>query len=67
MDGLIRGRTVPDHDREIILAYVKAVSFGLVLGWLETGMTTEIREFSHRMCQLKLGDLDELIEQCVIP
>ena len=66
VDGLIRGRRISDHDREIIIAYVKAVSFGLVLGWLETGMTTEIREFNHRMCQLKLGDLDDLIEQCVI-
>ena len=65
VDGLIRGRRISAQDREIIIAYVKAVSFGLVLGWLETGMTTEIREFNHRMCQLKLGDLEELIEQCV--
>ena len=66
VDGLIQDRNISAHDREIIIAYVKAVGFGLVLGWLETGMTTEIREFTHRMCQLKLGDLDELIEQCVI-
>lgn len=66
VDGLIQERTISAQDREIIIAYVKAVSFGLVLGWLETDMTTEIREFNHRMCQLKLGDLDELIEQCVI-
>ena len=67
VDSLIRGRQISPQDREIIIAYVKAVGFGLVLGWLETGMTTEIREFSHRMCQLKLGDLDDLIDQCVVP
>ena len=64
VDGLIRDRPVSPQDREIIIAYVKAVSFGLVLGWLETGMTTGIREFNRRMCQLKLGDLDELIDRC---
>ena len=66
VDGLIRGRNVTEGDRDIILAYVKAVGFGLVLGWLETGMNSQIHEFNHRMCQLKLGDLSELIEQCIV-
>lgn len=64
LDGLLNGRTISSMDRDVILSYVKSVGFGLVLGWLETGMTTEIHTFTHRICQLKLGDLDRLIDQC---
>ena len=64
VDGLLHGRKISSADRETIIIYVKTVGFGLVLGWLETGMSDEIRTFTHRMCQLKLGDLDSLIEQC---
>ena len=67
VDGLIDGRKISDLDRETIIAYVKSVGLGLVLGWLEGGMTSQIRDFNHRMCQLKLGSLDSLIEQCIIP
>ena len=67
VDGLIQGRKISDQDREMVIAYVKSVSFGLVLGWLEGGMTSQIRGFNHRMCQLKLGSLDSLVEQCIIP
>ena len=67
VDGLIQDRNISAGDRDIILAYVKAVAFGLVLGWLENGMTSHVHEFTHRMCQLKLGDLSDLVEQCIIP
>ena len=67
VDGLIQGRNISAEDKDIILAYVKAVAFGLVLGWLENGMTSHVHEFTHRMCQLKLGDLSGLVEQCIIP
>ena len=64
VDGLLHGRKISPYDREAIIIYVKSVGFGLVLGWLENGMSEKIRNFTHRMCQLKLGDLDSLIEQC---
>ena len=66
LDGLIQGRKISDLDRAMITSYVESVSFGLVLGWLEDGMSSEIRAFTHRMCQLKLGSLDSLVEQCII-
>ncbi len=65
VDGLIAGRTISPEDRNLIISYVKSVGFGLVLGWLESGMDDKIWDFTHRMCQLKMGDLDRVIERCV--
>lgn len=65
VDGLLDGRTISDKDREFIISYVECVSFGLIIRWLEGGMKDDILEFSHRICELKLGDLEKLISSCV--
>lgn len=65
VDGLIAGRPISPQDRELIISYAKSVGFGLVLGWLESGMDGKIWDFTHRICQLKLGDLDRVIDRCV--
>ncbi len=65
IDGLLDGRTISPEDRKFIISYVKCVSFGLVIGWLDGGMEDEIHKFAHRICQLKLGNLSELIDRCV--
>lgn len=63
VDGVLLGRTVSDSDRKLLIDYVKCVSFGLVMGWLENGMQDDIQAYAHRLCELKEGDLDQMIDR----
>lgn len=63
-DALAAGKSVSEADRKIIIEYVKCVSFGLVIDWLEMGMREDIQVFARRLCQLKQGDLEEMISRC---
>ena len=63
---LLKGRNIPDSDRETITAYVKCVCFGIVMGWLESGLQEDIEQFAHRIYELKLGSLEEMIDRCEI-
>lgn len=61
VNGLLDGRQVADEDRQLMTDYMKCVCFGLVLGWLETGMKGNITERFHRLCELKQGDLEKMV------
>ncbi len=61
VDGLLNGRQVEEEDRRLMIDYMKCVCFGLVLGWLESGMKENITERFHRLCELKQGDLEKMI------
>ncbi len=64
MDGVLKGRRISDTDRQIIIGYVKCVLFGLIMDWLEKGMQKDVQSFAHRICELKLGDLEGMIQHC---
>lgn len=64
MDSVLQGRKISDEDRQIITEYMKCVLFGLIMDWLERGMQNDVQAFAHRICQFKLGNLDEMIKLC---
>lgn len=64
VDGILRGKAVSESDRRLMIDYLKCVSFGLVIGWLERGMKEDIQSRFHRLCELKLGDLEQMIARC---
>lgn len=64
VDGVIKGRSIDPNDRRIIIEYIKCVCFGLVMGWLEKGMQDDISADAHRLCELKQGDLEQMLERC---
>ncbi len=64
IDSILVNRNVSAADRQLLIEYVKCVSFGLVNGWLESGMRDDIHDFTHRLCTLKQGDLEEMIDRC---
>lgn len=66
IDSALAGRTISESDRKVLIGYVKCVSFGLLIGWLEGGMKEDIQFFSHRICELKQGELEQMIERCEI-
>ena len=64
IDGILVNRHVSPEDRLLLIEYFKCVSFGLVNGWLESGMHDDIHDFTRRICALKQGELEELISRC---
>lgn len=64
VDGILSGRKVAETDRKLIIDYLKCVCFGLVMGWLENGMQEDIQARLHRICELRQGDLEQMIVRC---
>lgn len=64
IDGLLQGHSVTSTDRNVLISYVKCLSFGVVIGWLESGLREDIQLLIHRICELKQGDLERIIEEC---
>ncbi len=62
--GVLKGRVVSDEDRDTIIEYIKCLLFGFVMNWMESGMDEHTIEKFHRICELKQGDLEEMIAQC---
>lgn len=66
VDGILSGRSVAASDRKLMIDYLKCVCFGLAMGWLETGMQENIQARLHRICELRQGDLEQMIARCEI-
>lgn len=64
VDRILSGRTVPEMDRKLIIDYLKCVCFGLTMGWLEGGLAEDLPSRIHRLCELKQGDLEQIISRC---
>ena len=64
VDGILAGRQISAEDRKVIIDYLKSVCFGIIIGWLETGMQEGIQSRFQRIFELKQGDLERLIARC---
>ena len=47
-----------------IVDYLKCVSFGMIMGWLETDMNPAALARFRRILELKRGNLEHLIDRC---
>lgn len=63
IDSVLDGRQIAETDRHIIVQYLKAVSFGIISEWLQSGLTGDIRRFFQRICDLKRGTIEEMIQR----
>lgn len=54
-----------DRDRRLFIRYHKCACFGLILDWLNNGMNEEYVEDMHRLCQLKKGSAELIIENAL--
>lgn len=66
VDGVLGEKQLSPQDRITIIDYFKCVSFGVIMGWLETGMNPDALERFQRIFELKHGDLEQLIDRCEI-
>ena len=64
IDNILRGRKLHPEDYKIVISYVRRISFGLIMGWMEEGMGDDIYGYIHRICQLKSGDLEVILSRC---
>ena len=64
LDTIIGDRKISKEDRYLIVEYLKCVCFGIVNNWLENGMQDDIRSMAHRLCELKEGELEEMLDRC---
>lgn len=64
IDGILAGRTIPEDDYKLLIDYVTCVCFGFAISWMNTGMVDDIQSRFHRLCELKQGDLEQMISRC---
>ena len=64
MDEALKDKHVSEEDRRVLITYVKCLCFGVILGWLESGLKEDVQQFIHRICALKQGELDRMIQNC---
>ena len=64
VDGVLGDRKLTAEDHTTIVDYLKCVSFGVIMGWLETGMNPAALDRFRRIFELKHGDLEHLIDRC---
>ena len=53
-----------DEDRSVLLHFHTCNTFGLVCGWLNSGMRLDMNAFSARLCEITRGMLAEMIRRC---
>ncbi|MGN1002457.1 MAG: TetR/AcrR family transcriptional regulator [Oscillospiraceae bacterium] len=64
LDGVLDGRAVSETDRKLMSEYLECLGFGLMIGWLETGIVDDDAPRLHRLCQIMQGNLESMIERC---
>ena len=62
-DAVYRDKKVADKDRKIIIRHYKALLFGMLVEWLNSGMKSDIIGDFNRLCELKKGHTDEMVER----
>ena len=61
LDTVLNGRQLPGDDRDIIHRYYTCVAFGCISWWLNTQMKEDVLSDLHRITELRLGSLEEMI------
>lgn len=64
LDTALPDVKLTNTDRDIINRYLVCEVFGLILGWLNTGMKENYESFFTRACEIRKGFLEEMIEYC---
>ena len=64
IDGILTGRAVSAQDRAVIVDHLCCAFFGIIMGWLESGMPEGILARFQRICELKHGELERMIARC---
>ena len=56
-------KPIKESDRVLILRFYECECFGMVIAWMNDGMKDDYDESIHRLCELKKGMLEEMVER----
>lgn len=60
---IFKDRTVSESDRDVIIQFYKCECFGVVIEWMNSGMNADIPKRIKRLCELRKGLINEIIER----
>ena len=66
LDTITENIKLSEEDRRILINYMQAVCFGIVMFWLDSNLDENILDDMQRICEIKQGDVQSLIEKCRI-
>ena len=64
MNTAFGDRKISDFDRGVIVRSYKCHCFGLFIDWLDSGLKEDIQPKLHRLCELRHGMIEEMIDRC---
>ena len=64
LNTLLGDRKIDRQDREIIVAVYRCQCFGLFIDWLNNNLSDEFPQRVERLCELRKGMLEEMLERC---
>lgn len=62
-NGVFCGKPIKAADRDLILRFYECECFGMVIAWMNDGLKENYDESIHRLCELKKGTLEEMVER----
>ncbi|MBP5260947.1 MAG: TetR/AcrR family transcriptional regulator C-terminal domain-containing protein [Clostridiales bacterium] len=54
---------ISDRDKEILITYYKSLIFGLIINWMQTGMTSDIKNDFARLTEIYSGIPEEIVRR----
>lgn len=57
-------RGIQGEERRMLLDYGKCVCFGITMGWMESGMQSNIQEFTNWLFDRRYGTLEDVLKRC---
>lgn len=64
LNTLLGGKKINRQDREIIVTVYSCQCFGLFIDWLNNNLSDEFPQRVDRLCELRKGMLEEMLERC---
>ena len=64
LDTAFSDRRISDADRSVIVLSYKCHCFGLFIDWLNNNLSDEFPQRVERLCELRKGMLEEMLERC---
>jgi AcrR family transcriptional regulator len=65
LDTVYKNAGLSEENRTVVLLYYRCKVFGILLGWLQSGMKDDIRPFISRIFRLRDGFSEEMIRRCL--
>ena len=57
------GKDITESDKDVIIQFYKCECFGMVIEWMNDGMNSDMPRRVKRLCELRKGLLDKMIER----